>query len=100
MRQTADQINFRPRVYLWDAERNQVLPEYLPIDPAAVSREHLDIAHDRDKRIEAFVSRLDSSRAGGAELNFEQNLWQFLREQAGTIDTRTEEIIRRAVEGA
>jgi predicted phosphodiesterase len=99
MRQTADQINFRPRVYLWDAERNQVLPEYLPIDAAAVSREHLDIAHDRDKRIEAFVARLDSSKTG-AELNFEQNLWQFLREQASTIDARTEEIIRRAVEGA
>lgn len=95
MRQTADQIDFKPRVYLWFAETNDVEPIYLPIDPSAVSREHLDIAQDRDKRIEAFVSRLDGKWA--AEMSFEANLERFLREHKEEVDVRTHEIIRAAM---
>lgn len=95
MRQSADQIDYRPRVYLWNADANDVTPAYLPIDPVAVSREHLDRVKERDARIEAFVKRLDIGWA--AELSFESNLERFLQDHADDIDTRTTELVQKAV---
>lgn len=72
MRQDADQIDFKPRVYLWDAKLNEVEIVFLPIKDDAVSREHLDKKQNRDGRIEAFISRLNTDWEGG--LSFEENL--------------------------
>lgn len=57
-RQDADQLNHRPRVYLWYAETNTVEAVYLPITPGneVISREHLILRKEIENRIDAFVS--------------------------------------------
>lgn len=72
MRTTADQKDHRPRVYLWDAEANEVAPVYLPDDGDVVSREHVERAAERDGRVSAFVERL--SKEEEYEIDFEENL--------------------------
>jgi len=59
-RQAADQINHKPRIYLWYAKTNTVKPIYLPITNDVISREHIEVKQERDKRIDAFVERLDT----------------------------------------
>jgi len=75
MRQNSDQIDFRPRVYLYYAESNTVEPILIPIESGVVSEEHIKNKKDRDNRIEAFVSRLDMEWKMG--LDFEGNLEKF-----------------------
>lgn len=75
MRTTADQIDHRPRVYLWYAGEARVEPVYLPIAEDVISREHIDRQEQRNKRIDAFISRLDEDWE--AELAFEENLKRF-----------------------
>jgi DNA repair exonuclease SbcCD nuclease subunit len=77
MRMDANQIDHKPRVYLWFAETNEIQPIYIPIVANVISREHLDIKKDRDLRIEAFVSRLNSDWE--ADMSFEDNLDQFFK---------------------
>lgn len=74
-RHDADQINHKPRVYLWYAETNTVKPVYLPIEDNVISREHIERKEERDGRIEAFISQLDSEWE--AEISFEENLKRF-----------------------
>lgn len=75
MRMDADQINHRPRVYLWYAETNEIQVVYIPIVEDVISREHIDIKKDRDSRIEAFISKLDNNWK--AKMSFEENLEEF-----------------------
>jgi DNA repair exonuclease SbcCD nuclease subunit len=70
MRTTADQINHKPRVYLWDGE--DVEPVYLPIEEGVISREHIDISKERDGRITAYVDRLKTNYEIG--LDFKKNM--------------------------
>ncbi len=58
MRTNVDQINFKPRVYLWYAQENQVTPVYVPIKKEVISREHIDTKKNKDERINAFVEKL------------------------------------------
>jgi predicted phosphodiesterase len=74
-RQDADQIDFQPRVALWYADTNTVEWVNIPIKQGVISREHIEHKEDRDKRIDAFVSRLDGDWEVG--LSFEQNLETF-----------------------
>jgi len=94
MRQAAEQIDFLPRVYLWSAKDNDVVPAFLPINLDAVSREHLDMVKERDERIEAFISRLDVDWS--TELSFEGNLQKYM--SSNTVDSRTKELIQKAVD--
>jgi hypothetical protein len=71
-RTTADQINHKPRVYLWFADSNTVEPVFIPIEDNVISREHLEIAEQRDLRIDAFISSLNMNWE--SEASFEQNL--------------------------
>jgi DNA repair exonuclease SbcCD nuclease subunit len=78
MRMTADQIDHRPRVYLWYAEDNTVEPIYIPIDPdgvSPISRVHLDQIKEKDARIEAFIEKLNMDWS--SEVSFRKNLEQF-----------------------
>lgn len=72
-RQTADQVDHAPVVYLWDGV--EVFPEYLPAPRNAVSREHIEQVERRDARIEAFISRLDGEWEAG--VSFVENLRRF-----------------------
>jgi len=74
-RMDADQIDFKPRVYLWHAADNTVTPVYIPIVKESVSREHLDIVKERENRIDAFISKLNGDWK--ISMSFEDNLEQF-----------------------
>lgn len=71
-RQTAAQIDHTPRVYLWYADSNEVVPVFLPIQEGVVSREHIEVVKERNERIDAFIAKLDGDWK--AEMSFEDNL--------------------------
>jgi DNA repair exonuclease SbcCD nuclease subunit len=93
-RQTADQIDYKPSVYLWYAEDNSVKQVFLPIEEGVVSREHLVKQEERDNRIDAFVEKLNSEYT--TSVSFEENLSQFLK--VNNIDKTVEEIIYKCIE--
>jgi DNA repair exonuclease SbcCD nuclease subunit len=76
-RQRVDDIDLKPRVYLWYAETNTVEPIFLPIQDGVISRGHLKHNEERNERIEAFIKRLQSPTGGMTELSFEKNLERF-----------------------
>jgi DNA repair exonuclease SbcCD nuclease subunit len=93
-RQTADQENHKPVVFLWYSETNTVEPYYLPIQENVISREHIDKVEKRDARIEAFVSRLNTDFE--SDVSFEENLKRFLNENK--IESEVENIVWKAIE--
>lgn len=93
-RQHSDQIDFRPRVYLWFAETNTVKPVYLSFTEGAISREHIDKVEKRDARIDAFISKLNGD--WDVSLSFEDNIEVFC--QANNIKEPIKQIIYKALE--
>jgi predicted phosphodiesterase len=93
-RQDADQIDFKPSVYLWFAEDNTVERVYLPIDKEAVSRQHLDKVEQRNERLEAFISKLDGEWEAG--ISFEENLERF--KEKNKVNSKVMQIIYTALE--
>lgn len=93
-RMTADQINHKPRVYLWYADDNSINMKYLPIDDNVISRDHLDAKAERDGRIDAFIDKLDDNFE--TSLSFEENLEQF--RQANQIRQSVMNIIYKSIE--
>lgn len=77
MRQTADQIDYKPAVWLYYSKTNTVEPVYLPINKNAVTREHLDVVEEKENRILAFIETLN--KEGLDFVNFKQNLRVFLQ---------------------
>lgn len=94
MQMTASQADHKPRVYLWKAEDNDLEEVFLPIHKNAVTREHIEVVEERDKRIDAFVDRLHKEYEVG--LSFEENLEEHLRENKVSKEVRT--LVRQAVE--
>jgi len=92
-RQSADETH-APRVYLYNAERNTVWPEYIPYTKDAVSRVHLEERIEREGRIDAFISKLQGEWEAG--LSFEENLKRFF--SANKIREATLEIINQSLE--
>ena len=76
-RQTAGQIDFKPRVYLYSADDNTARPVYLPIPNDAITRVHIDRSDERDGRIQAFVDKLSGEYE--VTMSFEANLEQFFK---------------------
>lgn len=93
-RQTADQMDFQPRVALWYAETNKIEWVNIPIQKGVITREHIDKVEKRDERIEAFISRLDKEWEVG--LSFEQNLEEFFNKN--DVREPVKEIIWKAIE--
>lgn len=75
MRNRADQINYKPAVWLYYAETNEVKSVYLPIEKGVISREHIEIKNERNERIDAFIGRLKTDFK--LTMNFKQNLIRF-----------------------
>ena len=93
-RQKADQIEHRPKVYLWYAEDNSVEEVLLNYEDNVISSEHLEKTKQRDDRIEAFINTLDSNWESG--MNFEKNLDQFL--QLNPASPEVEVIINQSLD--
>ena len=60
MRNTADQKDHKPRVYLWWADTNEIQAVYLPIEKDVISREHIKDTTERDNRFDALICRVRS----------------------------------------
>ena len=76
MRMSADQIEHHPSVYLWYVEDNSIERVYLPIEKDVISREHIEVAEERNSRIESFVNRLKETEELG--LSYAENMKKFL----------------------
>jgi len=94
MRQTADQINYKPAVWLYYADTNTVEPVYLPIEKGVVTREHLDVLVEKENRIMAFIETLN--REGLDFVNFKQNLKVFF--QRNDVDQKVKDIVHEMIE--
>jgi len=94
MRMTIAQEKHRPRVYLWNAEENEVEAVFLPIEKDVITKEHIESKEQRDERMEAFIERIDTEYTKG--LSFEDNLEQYF----ATNNTRkgVEEMVWKAME--
>jgi DNA repair exonuclease SbcCD nuclease subunit len=77
MRMTAAQIEHTPRVYKWFADTNTVKAVYLPIEKGVITRLHIEDKEIRDKRMDAFVSRMTDDFEIG--LSFSQNMEEYFR---------------------
>jgi DNA repair exonuclease SbcCD nuclease subunit len=93
-RMDADQINHKPRVYLWYADTNTVKPIYLPIENNVISRDHIKIKEQRDNRIEAFVSQLNGDWQ--ASMSFEDNIKVF--EKKNNVRQSVMDIVYKSME--
>ncbi len=93
-RQKSDQMNHRPRVYLWYADINDVETVYIPIETNVVNREHVQEKEERDARIDAFISRLNEDWE--TDIDFVENLNRF--ERKNQIRRSVMRIIRKAME--
>jgi len=93
-RQVADQINFKPCVWLWYAEDNSVKQVFLPIQSDVISREHIEEKALKDNRISAFIKQLNGEWDAG--LTFEINLEEFKKKN--NIRNSVMEIVYKSLE--
>lgn len=94
MRMSADQIDHRPRVYLWYAKENRVEPVYLPIKHGVIDEAKSAQRHARDERLDAYVNKL--KRGAGMGLSFERNLEAYCKENR--VEKSVQQIIYDAME--
>jgi len=93
-RQSAGQIDFEPRVYLYFAESNTVEAVFLPIEREAVSRSHIEKDEKRTERIGAFIEKIDGNWE--ASMSFENNLTEFFK--INQTLSSVKDIIYKAIE--
>jgi len=86
MRTTTDQVDHKPRVYLWYSETNEIKPVYLPIEQGVISRTHIEVAKDRENRNQAFIQRVNSLE--GVEIDYEDNLAIYFKKYKTEIAIR------------
>ena len=77
MRNTADQIDHKPRVYLWWAETNRIEPVYLPSEQDVISREHIKDTTERDNRFDALITRVKTDVE--IQLKYEDNVVKYFK---------------------
>ncbi|MFP4424783.1 MAG: metallophosphoesterase family protein [Candidatus Woesearchaeota archaeon] len=77
-RQTADQVDHEPCIYLWYAESNTVEKKIIPHQKGVISREHIERKQEKEARYEAFIQRL--KQEGDPELSFRKNLEKFFQQ--------------------
>ncbi len=94
MRMKADQINHSPSVFLWYASTNKIEQIFLPIEDGVISREHIKNKKERDSRIDAFVSKLNTDYE--TELSYEDNLENFFKNN--NVRKEVKEIIYKSVD--
>jgi len=94
MRMTADQIDHRPRVYLWREKDNELEEVFLDVVAGVVSRDHIqEVTETSDARMEAFVERFGASRDVG--LSFQDNLQAFF--DANSVPQAVQDKVWKAV---
>ena len=92
-RQTADQENHEPSVYVYYSD-GSLEKKPIPMASNVITREHIERKEHRDDRIDAFVSRLDGEWQAG--ISFEENLERFISKNQ--IRQSVKEIIQKALD--
>jgi DNA repair exonuclease SbcCD nuclease subunit len=75
MRMEAGQIDYKPRVYLYNAEQNDVFPVYLPRKENVITREHIEKKEQKEEANKKFIESLVSEY--NVSMSFEDNLRNF-----------------------
>jgi DNA repair exonuclease SbcCD nuclease subunit len=88
-RQTADQIDHKPCVFLYDSKQHKLKKHYLDIKENVISREHLNVVKAKENRINAFIEKLKHGWDAG--LSFEENIERGIKENK--IPKRIQQII-------
>lgn len=94
MRSSANQIDHEPCIFLWYTETNTIEKIVIPHDKNVISREHLDRVEQKDKRIQAFVNKLNTDWK--VDVDFRSNLERFFAENE--INRNIENIIWKSLE--
>jgi len=95
-RQSASQVDFRPSIFLWDGNTNELEQVYLPIETNVISREHIEKKQLQNERIEAFVQRLDSGQIDSVD--FEENISRFFEINEDNVRESVKTIVYTALE--
>lgn len=88
MRMTADQIDYKPRVYLWYAKTNSVEPVFLPIEKNVITREYIEKQQEEDERMEKYKARLKAKIDIG--MSFKDNMKMYLHKNKIKDDVKKE----------
>lgn len=96
MRIEADQVDYKPCVYLWDRNKNEVEAVSIPIEEGVVSRDHLKTNAKElfEHQLEVYIERLKKKVEIG--LSFEKNLTKFFVENSTVMGVK--KLIRKAME--
>ncbi len=79
-RQTADQIDHEPCVYLWYRSSRKLEKVPIPIEKEVITRDHIaEDGKNRGERYQAFIEHLKEE--GDFDLSFRSNLDRYLRER-------------------
>ncbi len=71
-RQTAEQIDHKPCVFIYDSDTGEYFQEFAPIKKNVISSKHLDEQKERDADLDSFVSSVKSVQEIG--LSFTKNM--------------------------
>ena len=95
-RQTVDQIDHKPTVFLWYGKSNKIVPVELPIEKDVISRDHIKIEQEKNRYLEDFVKRLSNDWNAG--VSFETNLKKFF--ETNDIRQPVQDVVWWAVDKA
>ena len=96
MRTTAAQVDYVPHFVVHDLETGIIDYIAYPIEKGVVSREHLEVAENAEKRLLTFVERLKDTWEAG--MSFEQNMSSYIAANRKTITGDVETEIWEALE--
>lgn len=94
MRQSAIQVDFKPKVYLYYADENIVEPVEIPVEKDVFDLTHLENRKEKDERIQAFVESLNKDWK--STISFEENLRVFFAKNR--IENEIQKLILEAIE--
>jgi DNA repair exonuclease SbcCD nuclease subunit len=88
MRSDANQISYRPRVFLWYAEEARIEAVDVPVREGVVSRQHIEKKEVIDNRLDAFISALSFDGSRENEVSFKKTVAHALASKEVTDDVR------------
>ena len=94
MRQTADQKDHEPVIFLFDPNKRSLKAIEIPIKAGVVSSAHIEAISKRDERVDKFVNSLSSSYESG--LDFRANVEKAL--EINPLDDLTKQIVLKSME--
>lgn len=94
MRNSADQEDHEPRVYLWYANTNEIEAVFLPIEQGVISREHIKDTTERDGRFDALITRIKNDVE--LKLSYPDNIVSYLKKYRTVLSVK-EKVLKHVV---